>query len=130
MILVIMGKNPFTNQRQVLLGMHSDVETWITECGRCTRRKTPNNQRASPVNTVPSALLELVYMDYLTLKVSTGGYQHIMVITYHFTRYSMVILTRNQLARTTAEAVVFVYSIPSCFISIRDSLVVKSIVDK
>lgn len=48
-----MGKNPFTNQRQVLLGMHSDVETWITECGRCTRRKTPNNQRASPVNTVP-----------------------------------------------------------------------------
>lgn len=84
--------------------MHSDVETWITECGRCTRRKTPNNQRASPVNTVPSALLELVCMDYLTLKVSTGGYQHIMVITYHFTRYSMAILTRNQLARTTAEA--------------------------
>lgn len=66
--------------------------------------KTPNNQRASPVNTVPSALLELVCMDYLTLKVSTGGYQHIMVITYHFTRYSMAILTRNQLARTTAEA--------------------------
>lgn len=76
-----MGKNPFTNQRQVLLGMHSDVETWITECGRCTRRKTPNNQRAPLVNIVTSALLGLVCMDYLTLEASTGGHQHIMVIT-------------------------------------------------
>lgn len=43
-------------------------------------------------------------MDYLTLEASKGGYQHILVITDHFTRYAMAIPTRNQLARTTAEA--------------------------
>ena len=85
-------------------GMHSDVEKWITECGRCTRRKTPTTQRAPLVNIVTSAPLELVCMDYLTLEASKGGYQHILVITDHFTRYALAIPTRNQLARTTAEA--------------------------
>lgn len=68
------------------------------------QEKNTKQSTGSSCEHFPSALLELVCMDYLTLKVSTGGYQHIMVITYHFTRYSMVILTRNQLARTTAEA--------------------------
>ncbi|XP_056022199.1 uncharacterized protein K02A2.6-like [Ostrea edulis] len=85
-------------------GMHSDVETWITECGRCTRRKTPTNQQAPLVNIVTSAPLELVCMDYLTLEASKGGYQHMLVITDHFTRYALAIPTRNQLATTTAEA--------------------------
>lgn len=43
-------------------------------------------------------------MDYLTLEASKGGHQHVLVITDHFTRFAMVIPTRNQLARTTAEA--------------------------
>lgn len=85
-------------------GMDKDVELWITECGRCTRRKTPTNQRAPLVNIVTNTPMELVCMDYLTLEASKGGYQHILVITDHFTRFAMAIPTRNQLARTTAEA--------------------------
>jgi hypothetical protein len=85
-------------------GMHSDVEKWITECGRCTRRKTPTTQQAPLVNIVTSAPLELVCMDYLTLEASKGGYQHILVITDHFTKYALVIPISNKLARTIAEA--------------------------
>lgn len=85
-------------------GMDKDVELWITECGRCTRRKTPTNKRAPLVNIVTNTPMELVCMDYLTLEASKGGYQHILVITDHFTRFAMAIPTRNQLARTTAEA--------------------------
>ncbi|KAK3585060.1 hypothetical protein CHS0354_004243 [Potamilus streckersoni] len=36
--------------------------------------------------------------------MSKGGYQNILVITDHFTSYAQAIPTRNQTARTTAEA--------------------------
>ena len=45
--------------------------------------------------------LELVCMDYLTLERSK---ENILVITDHFTCYAVAAPTRNQTARTTAEA--------------------------
>jgi transposase InsO family protein len=43
-------------------------------------------------------------MDFLTLEPSKENYQHILVITDHFTRFAMAIPIRNQLARTVADA--------------------------
>ena len=43
-------------------------------------------------------------MDYHSMETSSGGYQHVLVITDHFTRYAQAIPTRNHTARTTAEA--------------------------
>ena len=34
-------------------------------------------------------------MDFLSLEMSSGGYEHILVITYHFTRYAQAIPTMN-----------------------------------
>jgi hypothetical protein len=85
-------------------GMYKDTKSWIEQCGRCLRRKTPTNQRAPLVLIVTSSPLELVCMDFLTLEKSKGGYQHILVITDHYTRYAQAIPTKNQLAKTTAEA--------------------------
>lgn len=42
-------------------------------------------------------------MDFLTLEMSKGGFQHILVITDHFTRYSQAIPTRSQTAKVTAD---------------------------
>nr|KAG5692917.1 hypothetical protein BaRGS_031421 [Batillaria attramentaria]KAG5699313.1 hypothetical protein BaRGS_004250 [Batillaria attramentaria] len=84
-------------------GMSRDIESWCQDCPRCIRRKAVGD-KAPMVNITSSQPLELVCMDYLSLETSSGGHQSILVITDHFTRYAQAIPTRNQTARTTAEA--------------------------
>lgn len=84
--------------------MTTDVEERIRACGRCLKRRGPTNQRAELVSIQTTQPLELVCMDFLTLEMSKGGYQNILVITDHFTRYSQAIPTKNQTAKTTADA--------------------------
>ena len=85
-------------------GMCSDAEQWVAKCERCLRRKCSVNNKAPLVNITTSYPLELVCMDFLTLENSKGGFGNILVLTDHFTKYAVAIPTRNQTARTTADA--------------------------
>ena len=83
--------------------MSRELDDWLKNCERCLRRKTSTNIKAPLVNIVTTQPLELVCMDFLTLEMSKGGFQNILVVTDHFTHYAQAYPTRNQTARTTAE---------------------------
>ena len=68
--------------------MNEDLEEWIRICDRCVKQKTPANSRAPLVSISTSQ----------PLKMSKGGYQNILVLTDHLTKYVVAIPTRNQTA--------------------------------
>ena len=75
----------------------------VQKCGSCIRRKKAPG-KAALVNITSTTPMELVCIDYLSLERSKGGFENILVITDHFSRYAQAIPTRNQTAATTAKA--------------------------
>lgn len=91
-------------QRFYWPGMEKDVNTKVDTCGRCIRRKTPVKPVAELVPIESSRPLQILCIDFLSLEKSSSGYENILVITDHFTRYAQAVPCRNQTAHTTAKA--------------------------
>ena len=57
-------------------------------------------------------------LDYLTLESSKGGFENILVISDHFSRYAQAIPTRNETATTTVRVLfdnyIVHYGFPVC----------------
>ena len=85
-------------------GMNNFIKNKVQLCERCIRRKTAPIKATELVNITSSAPMELVCIDYLSLERSKVGFENILVITDHFSRYALAIPTRNQTAQTTAKA--------------------------
>ena len=47
--------------------------------------------------------MELLAIDFLSLEKGKGGYEHVLVVTDSFTKYSCAFPTRNQQASTVAK---------------------------
>ncbi len=94
------------------VGMSSAAHDYIARCGRCLRRKTLPNQRSPLVS-----ITIIDSTDGTSMHGSKGGFENILVVTDHFTKYSMAFPCRNKTAATTAKTLyenVFIhYSFPS-----------------
>ena len=96
--------------------MTAHIEKLVSTSDRCIRRQS-STIRAELINIETTYSLELVCMDFLTLKPSKGGISNILVITDPLTKYALATPIRDQTAKTTAEAlynnIILHYGIPT-----------------
>lgn len=83
--------------------MFADIQKWCSECPQCVLRKKPTNSTVSLTPITASYPLELITMDFLSLEASVGGFENIMVLTDHFTKFAWAAATRDQTAKTTVR---------------------------
>ncbi|XP_065928537.1 uncharacterized protein [Magallana gigas] len=102
--LMLTGKKLNTTQRPSITERNALCQIrWIKNCHMFLRRNVPTTQRAPLMPIQTSYPLKLVCMDFLTLEPSKGGFQHILLITDHFSRFAVAVPTKNFTAKTTSE---------------------------
>lgn len=84
--------------------MQSDVELDVKHLCRCVKQKPPRLKTRAPLQPIIRSLpFELVSIDFLHLEKSSGGFEYILVIVDHFTRYAQAYPTRNKAGKNVAD---------------------------
>jgi transposase InsO family protein len=86
--------------------MASDIQEYITQRCDCLKDKRPAHQQKAPLKPIVTTHpFELVSIDFLHLERSKGGYEYILVVMDHYTRFAQAYATKNKSAKTAADRI-------------------------
>ena len=86
--------------------MSSDIDFYVRKKCSCVFTKKPNTrERAKLVPIAASHPFEVVSVDFLHLDKCKGGYEYVLVVCDHFTRFSQAYACKSKSSRAAAEKI-------------------------
>ena len=84
--------------------MEDDITHFVTKVCPCLKQRRPNLSTRAPLHSVTTSYpFESVSIDFLHLEQSSCGYEYILVVIDHFTRFAQAYATKNKSAKAAAE---------------------------
>jgi len=84
--------------------MESDIEHYVTNVCRCLKQRRPHQKKRAPLQSITSSSqMDLISIDFVHLETSSGGYEYILTIVDHFSRFLQAYATKDKSAKSAAR---------------------------